>query len=350
MSKYNRIVSYLYQYTNGIKGQNIGYARIEQKGQDCRITVQMRVVAVESMPEVYLYRQGKEGIEYISIGKMEVQSGNIVFKINTQSENVCGSGEKIYDMEGIVLYISENRYFGTSWINDEIFIGRMKNLGGKVEGIEHQAEKNMAAEKTELKEKAVKEVQLTKDTGDNAGPATEPMAETQVTRVEMEENTAEPMGEQETAVSQEMLNKENTGCSEEASDIMATSTACGSCPFKNQNMNFGEKMMSVFPEMYPFKSGLIHRSVKIEPKDIGCLPINMWSLSNNKFLLQGYYCYRHLIFVEMSGGNYAIGVPGIYSDTEYRKAKQFGFGSFQSLGEETNRQGAFGYWLFPLKK
>jgi len=108
-----------------------------------------------------------------------------------------------------------------------------------------------------------------------------------------------------------------------------------------------EKIFNNYPRIYPFEDNEIKRCVKIEPKDIGTLPSSLWNLSNNSFLLHGYYCYHHLIFAEISdryGCRYIIGVPGIYHNRERFMARMFGFESFKSIRKRELKQGDFGYW------
>ena len=100
--------------------------------------------------------------------------------------------------------------------------------------------------------------------------------------------------------------------------------------------------------MKPFGAQFTGQCVRIEPQDIGCLPMRLWPLSGNAFLMQGYYNYRHLIFMEKSAGQYAIGVPGIYSDTMQEQGTAAGFAEFLAICGQRNCRGAFGYWLMPL--
>jgi hypothetical protein len=102
--------------------------------------------------------------------------------------------------------------------------------------------------------------------------------------------------------------------------------------------------------MKPFQEGVAKACVRMELQDIGCLPIALWSLSGNRFLLHGYYCYRHLVFAQMADERYVLGVPGIYSEKEQKNARRFGFTDFQALGDLEIRQGAFGYWLLELPR
>ncbi len=106
-----------------------------------------------------------------------------------------------------------------------------------------------------------------------------------------------------------------------------------------------------FPKMYPFEDNEIAWCARIEPKDIGMLPMELWGLGNNSFLLHGYYSYRHLIFARVNdktGQNYILGVPGIYHNREKFMAKMFGFENFKCAKRKPQRTGEFGYWYIPV--
>lgn len=106
-----------------------------------------------------------------------------------------------------------------------------------------------------------------------------------------------------------------------------------------------------YTRIYPFEDNEIERCVKIEPKDIGLLPKELWAFSNNSFLMHGYYCYHHLIFAKMKNGSsyrYILGVPGIYHNREQFMARMFGFEKFKSIRKRELRQGDFGYWLLQV--
>ena len=101
----------------------------------------------------------------------------------------------------------------------------------------------------------------------------------------------------------------------------------------------------------PFEDNEILLCVKIEPKDIGLLPKELWTLSGNSFLLHGFYCYHHLIFAKMQGAagpRYILGIPGIFHNREKFMAKMFGFESFKSIRRRDVRQGDFGYWYLTV--
>lgn len=108
------------------------------------------------------------------------------------------------------------------------------------------------------------------------------------------------------------------------------------------------RILKSFPPVKPFPESEAKNWVRIEPKDIGMLPVETWVLANNSFLLHGYYNYRHLIFGILKldkGEQYVIGVPGVLQSTEQTMAGMFGFHRFLSANEGENQYGTFGYWV-----
>ena len=90
---------------------------------------------------------------------------------------------------------------------------------------------------------------------------------------------------------------------------------------------------------------------KIQRKDLARLPRCEWKLSNNSFLLHGYYNYHHLVFLD-DGEWLRVGVPGIYHPKEQKAAEAYGFSEFirrrdiavELEKEEREEDDGFGYW------
>lgn len=103
------------------------------------------------------------------------------------------------------------------------------------------------------------------------------------------------------------------------------------------------------------KNGAGMRCTKIRREDLAVLPRCEWKLSNNSFLLHGYYNYHHLVFLD-DGEWLRLGVPGIYHVKEARAAAAFGFPEFirrkdleEPFGEE-EEEPDFGYWCRCVKR
>lgn len=124
------------------------------------------------------------------------------------------------------------------------------------------------------------------------------------------------------------------------------------CAAKFECHPIAQNIFRRFPRVYPFEDNEIFDCVRIEPQDIGLLPIEAWVLGNNSFLLHGYYTYRHLIFGKIMSPNgfvYVVGVPGIYHSRESFMARMFGFEHFKCAKLTEQKDGEFGYYYLPIQ-
>lgn len=404
MSQYERIVSYIYQYQQGEKGANVGYAKVEKRGGMCRVSIQMRAVSVKAMPKVYLYQQLEQGIQTIYAGQMMVRGSNMLFKTSSSAEKLFGSEKGLDEVDGIFIDTADVVYFATSWKNDKFFLGNWGNKSTIVENgntmiekevsgksqrqdemenvVKDKTNRGTSAEKTEsvADEKAEgilhqEEIQSQQVKTVKSLPVdtTQPQQENQTQsqsketghsqqaeKIQLQSQSVETVQQNEMVKNMEIdiTEKEEEKVDETSGKVnditkendIQMQSICGVCPFKRKVYDYGKKILMTFPSMKPFQSGVAKACVRMELQDIGCLPIASWSLSGNRFLLHGYYCYRHLLFAQMEDGRYVLGVPGIYSEKDWKNACRFGFSDFQSIGDFGMQRGAFGYWLLELPR
>lgn len=83
MSDYRRLISYIYAYEGGEKGKNIGFAKIDMRGPQCRIQVNVKKVYVGSSDVgVYLLHAGGE----LLLGRIFIRGG--AGALEAKSDNV----------------------------------------------------------------------------------------------------------------------------------------------------------------------------------------------------------------------------------------------------------------------
>lgn len=114
MSAYHRLISYIYAYEGGIKGKNTGFAKLETRGNSCRIQVSVRRVFAGGSPiGVYLLA----GQEEIRIGTLFVRGGNGEFRAVVNCENIEGSGCNMEECCGLTLHETDSawRAYTTIW-------------------------------------------------------------------------------------------------------------------------------------------------------------------------------------------------------------------------------------------
>lgn len=413
MNQYQRFVSYLYQYRAEEKGQNVGYVRMECRQQQCRLTVRMRGMVLQHMPDVMLFIQKKQGVLVFPVGKMSMRGNELECKLQFSSEHIAGSNYSMDEMDGILLYDSEENYYATTWKNESVYLGeitysRQESLNVSEEMVALSQEtlsvnegvmtslqemvqsKNIAEKSTEfskinihtqevegqiqqMEEEQWNRVEEGKRTEERdwteEGNQQEIRRKTTTQESDKLENESynnkkiEYMRQEEKGVESVMhmrkemqknqtaergnIRKKNQSktMDNEVSNDLKTQSVCNDCPLRRNYVDYGKKMLAVFPRLYPFQTGKIRRCVKIEPRDIGCLPISFWRLASNPFLMHGYYNYRHLLFVEIESGKYGIGIPGIYTEEDCKTAEIHGFTEFQQIGLNQMLHGSFGYWL-----
>ncbi|WP_051650692.1 hypothetical protein [Lachnoclostridium phytofermentans] len=135
-------------------------------------------------------------------------------------------------------------------------------------------------------------------------------------------------------------------------DEMVNAANCNAIPSLSEKEGWcdhpsARSILDRFPHMYPFDDGEITECVRIEPKDLGLLPIDAWVLGNNSFILHSFSAYRHLLFAKKmsrEGIYYMVMVPGAYNAREKHMAGMFGFKDFKCSRRRKLRDGDFGYW------
>ena len=365
MGRYERIICYLYEYQDGHKGANVGYVKLEKRGEQCRVLIQMRRADLATLPQAALFQQEKTGVLLIPIGVMRDNNGSMKGQYEGNVDNLAGTGLSLNDVHGVLVYVEEGHFFASTWNLEQIdarqlrwWQGDQHEDAGKAEALPEggsEPPQNMVAlsdSSSETPQNIVVSSDSSNETPQNMVASSDSSIETPQNMVvssdssnETPQRFADHLASAQAGISRKSENASMERCSRSAE--VAGQSICGSCPFQRKELDYGKKMLLTFPVMRPFGERYPGRCVRIEPQDIGCLPMRMWSLSGNPFLMQGYFQYRHLIFMEWEKG-YVIGVPGIYSNMMQSKAENAGFREFIAICGQKNCRGAFGYWLMPL--
>lgn len=353
MNQYQRMICYLYEYNRAQKGANVGYVRLEQRGERCRVQIQMRGRNLETPPIAAFFKQEKTGVHLLRIGEMQKGKGELYCRVESSINNLLDKNHTLEEMDGIFLYVSDALYFASSWKLQEIFVGSPTWWEQDGEGEKGTREESGGAENDAVvSQDSVTEEWEAEEQKAEEKPKELETAEALPMPEEASDNTVEyTMRETEQEIASARTVPQARGVFD-GRDLsvseMEAQTVCERCPFKRKGLDYGKRMLLTFPVMKPFGENFFGNCVRIEPQDLGCLPMKLWPLSGNVFLMQGYYNYRHLIFMERNKGKYAIGVPGIYSDVMQEQGRAAGFPEFMAICGQKNCRGAFGYWVMPL--
>ena len=114
MSNYRRLISYIYAYEGGVKGKNIGFAKIETRGIQCKITVSVKRIYVGGNDiGVYLLA----GEQEIYLGNIFIRGGSGEFRATVSVNDIERSGFNMDQCFGLTIHDVKNtwRSYTTIW-------------------------------------------------------------------------------------------------------------------------------------------------------------------------------------------------------------------------------------------
>ena len=334
MAGMKRFVTYIYAYEEEKKGSNVGFARIEIRGQDARIEIHLRgVYAASAACRVYLFQReaagGKEatGVTGVLVGEMKLTNGSGDGAVVLKGGRVGASPYGITEMEGLFFVIGEERILMSRWREGAPF---KVGLSGFREWQpekpkEKTAEKGAAAETAAQKE----------------------VREAAAAQAEQNSQTA----------AQEMAQRKQGGSGMETAAAGEEMEAIHATELPMRNLFPEYDWNAVWEELCrEHKPAALFEEwdtqcIQLELKDLRSLPKKYWYLGNNSFLLHGFFNYRYLVLGRTAEERWFLGVPGVYQRQERVMAAIFGFPEFFAAGPGGERREGrepvnhFGCWV-----
>ena len=316
MSGYKRLISYIYAYEGKKKGKNTGFARIETKENNLRLSASVKNVYIEGN-DIGVYLVDREHKE-LFLGNLFVRNGYGDYQTVLQTDNVDGSGTSMEMYCGLSIHGKGDswRSYQTFWEDPvEQRAEEILPSSAQVSGEEKAAEAVR-----ELREEFPEEEEIV--AAEAAG--TEEVCE-------QDEQPGSPELE-DPELLKYLQESEEAGCDPE--EIFA-------------------EFRKDYPKIQPFEYDDGCEILTIRPQDIGRLPRELWYYGNNSFLLHGYYNFRYLILVRLGNRKgkprYLLGVPGHYYSNEKYMASMFGFPNFVLSRKQPAEDGRFGYWYTDIR-
>lgn len=405
MSNYRRLISYIYAYEGGIKGKNVGFAKLEVRNGQCKIQVNVRNVYIGSQDTgVYLL----SGTDEILIGRIFIRNGAGEFRSIVSVNNVNGSGQTIDQCYGLTVHNLADSWqsYTTIWedavantaqaaleeaTSEQIEKREMEELPNSqitAANLEHAVEnhKNSLTEAVEAEIEAqdqqaaeletmeIRPMEVTPISSDNIKASAKPQTEAPQGTAETEKAESEH--------SEPESSKEDTG-NKPVPDVpqvpeVPPAAAEGEeeqeqphsqptlqpqvdpQPRQPEHIEEEPKIDTIwqqffkrYPKIQAFDYNGGCEILTIKPQDIGLLPRETWGYGNNSFLLHGYYNHRYLIFARLNNPRgeprYLLGVPGHYYSNEKYMASMFGFPNFVLSKIQPAGDGRFGYWYTDVR-
>ena len=404
MADYHRFVAYIYEYVNGKKMQNTGFAKIELRNAICRIQIHIQNVRMMdgNVQTFGIVRQPKESRKnnpiILLIGEGQTQGSGFDRRFTVPEEPFVEESYRFEQVCGIYIRSQSGRNWMTVFDDEPIAI---ENLGKpeeiKAETDEENIKKsetdkeaveenetdkeNVGIKENEKSEKSTEseaDQELQEETVENESKEVSEATKEEIEQAEKSESseeninlditehakaepeiTSEEMQELQDAVSQkerpketdeEISQKETAGKSENENEIRSAETEnkCQGCePGTGTRWN---RATARYIHFQPVQDEKIEDAIRIQPSDLKILWQKGLRQGSNSFLMHGYYRHQHLMIGKSKEGGYILGIPGFYG--EKNMAEMFGFPEFRKAkADQTSeiKEQTFGYWCKNLE-
>ena len=150
-----RFVTYLYECERGNKSRNVGFIRVNVRGEETTLEVYIRNVMREH-DEGKLFLLIYEGkLKGVEIGELEIKNGQCDKWIQISTTNINGCSFSLRDIEGVGICFHSGNYIASCWKDEyaeEIARGEFsaKNLHEKKETVKEEQALVVAEEKDVL--------------------------------------------------------------------------------------------------------------------------------------------------------------------------------------------------------
>ena len=346
---YQRLVSYIYSYPEGVKGRNVGFAKALVHQGQFKLSISLRGVKTDS-PEMFgIYMMVTDGgYRLIKLGECLVKVGQMEYSGVFNPDNINETGYGFKDICGLAVAREDARYdcMMSMW-KDEDVTPDMLVFSGMDE--KKQVEAGIVIKErmrqSEEKERGQQMSESVLAESLRSEPVSPELAESQT-------------AESQTAESQTGVTAESV--SDTATEDIKAAGAAAKIPAETQHLQQKahranatqtdpfEKLFVRADYIDAFDDDYFYDCIEVSPEMLKCLNQNEIDIAGNSFLLHGYYNFRHILFGRvrdnLDNTKYFIGVPGMYCNRERYMASMFGFNNFKKSHRSDYANPYFGYW------
>ncbi len=330
------MITYLYEYREGVRAGSAGYLKLDSKGSECRVQLHLQGrYAGEEQGMVYFVVK-PERTKGVLLGEAQSRAGaDSSWVVNR--DQICGSPFSFADVEGMAVLYPSGKYLASCWIeepDEEFLYGSFEAWQPEAEGTEQP---QPGAEEVEQPQPGAEEVEQPQPKAEEA-EALEPQTE---------ETTAEEIHVTEVAPELPPTAVKEFTQPRPADNAAERKEAVQPRPADNGE----ERKEAVQPQP---ADGAEERKKAVQPltadctmermdiSDIRKLPKKNWHLCSNSFLIHGFFNYHYLVLKRVGRKEQEklyLGVPGVYARAERAMALLFGFPDFEEMDAPEGKTG-----------
>ena len=126
MQKLNRFVTYIYSYRDYERDVNVGFAKVDCRGEYVRMEIQIRKKTMDKEEAVlYLLAGTAENPVAVPVGTMPFEKETGYYKGRFPAENISRSGYEFGQVTGLYLK-SARELFASQWVEEDLNLANVK--------------------------------------------------------------------------------------------------------------------------------------------------------------------------------------------------------------------------------
>lgn len=374
---YQRLVSYIYSYPEGVKGRNVGFAKALVHQGQFKLNISLRGVKTDS-PEMFgIYMMVTDGgYRLIKLGECLVKMGQMEYSGIFNPHNINETGYGFKDICGLAVAREDARYdcMLSMWKDEDVtpdmlvFSGMDAKKQAEAE-IVIKERMRQSDEEEKRQETAESSVVRQEMAGYNAAMRERGQSESGGQQP-VQSESAMLAGKSEMVQTKQIVVEEQQIVQTKQAEVAAESVTmpenikadgvAAKIPAETQHLQQKahranatqtdpfEKLFVRADYIDAFDDDYFYDCIEVSPEKLKCLNQNEIDIAGNSFLLHGYYNFRHILFGRvrdnLDNTKYFIGVPGMYCNRERYMASMFGFNNFKKSHRSDYANPYFGYW------
>ncbi len=374
---YQRLVSYIYSYPEGVKGRNVGFAKALVHQGQFKLNISLRGVKTDS-PEMFgIYMMVTDsGYRLIKLGECLVKVGQMEYSGVFNPDNINETGYGFKDICGLAVAREDARYdcMMSMWKDEDVTPDMLVFSGmdakKQVEaGIVIKERMRQSDEEEKRQETAESSVVRQEMAGYNAAMKERGQSESGGQQP-VQSESAMLAGKSEMVQTKQIVVEEQQIVQTKQAEVAAESVtmpenikadgAAAKIPAETQHLQQKahranatqtdpfEKLFVRADYIDAFDDDYFYDCIEVSPEKLKCLNQNEIDIAGNSFLMHGYYNFRHILFGRvrdnLDNTKYFVGVPGMYCNRERYMASMFGFNNFKKSHRSDYANPYFGYW------
>lgn len=374
---YQRLVSYIYSYPEGVKGRNVGFAKALVHQGQFKLNISLRGVKTDS-PEMFgIYMMVTDsGYRLIKLGECLVKVGQMEYSGVFNPDNINETGYGFKDICGLAVAREDARYdcMMSMWKDEDVTPDMLVFSGmdakKQVEaGIVIKERMRQSDEEEKRQETAESSVVRQEMAGYNAAMKERGQSESGGQQP-VQSESAMLAGKSEMVQTKQIVVEEQQIVQTKQAEVAAESVtmpenikadgAAAKIPAETQHLQQKahranatqtdpfEKLFVRADYIDAFDDDYFYDCIEVSPEKLKCLNQNEIDIAGNSFLMHGYYNFRHILFGRVRNNldntKYFVGVPGMYCNRERYMASMFGFNNFKKSHRSDYANPYFGYW------